>query len=163
MAKKGKSFFTAVAISALAAGAYYLYKKSSTEIAVDMDDDEDVDSFDEELDEEEIKDETAKDKEKRSYVSLDLNTATQKVQDAANKVVDVAGKAAVSLGNIIKQGEERVEEFFDDRKFSNVNVENSVDDYVEEAADAVSEAVENVADAVSEAVDETCDAVEKAE
>lgn len=139
---KGKKLLFWTAVSAAAAGAYYLYKKNTSEIPVDMEEEDDVETFGDEVDID------AK-PEKRPYVSLDFNTVEQKVQDAASKVVDVAGKAATSIGNILKQGEERVEEFFDDRKIQVSEVENSVEDYVEETAEAVEEAVEEVAEEVT--------------
>ena len=146
MAKKGNSFLKFAAISALAAGAYYLYKKSSTEIAVDMEDDDDVEGFDEDLDGE-VK------PEKRPYVSLDFNTASQKVQDVAGKVADVAEKAATSIGNIIKMGEERVEEFFDDRKTAEepecceeTAEETTMEECAEECSEATSEESETPAE-----------------
>lgn len=146
MAKKGNGFLKFAAVAAAAAGVYYLYKKNNTEIAVDMEDDDDIESFGDEID-------IDSKPEKRSYVSLDFNAVEQKVRDAAVKVVDVAGTAASSLGDILKKGEERVEEFFDDRKLQNAELENSVDDYIEQVAEAA-ETAETV-DAVTECTSET--------
>lgn len=147
MAKKGNKLFKLAVVAAAAAGAYYLYKKNNTEIAVDMEDDDDIESFGDDID-------IDSKPEKRSYVSLDFNAVEQKVKDAAVKVVDVAGTAASSLGDIIKKGEERVEEFFDDRKLQNTELENSVDDYIEQVAEAA-EAVDAAEEAQTTEATET--------
>ena len=75
----------------------------------------------EDEDDEEFEDDTEEEPKapkagKRSYVSLDFNTVEQKVQDVAAKFADIASKAATSLGNLYKQAEGKVEEFFDDRR-----------------------------------------------
>jgi len=154
MAKKGKSLFTIAAISAVAAGAYYLYKKNSKEIAVDMDDEEDIENFSEEDD---IDDKPIK----RPYVSLDFNTVEQKVKDAANKVADVAETAAVSLGDIIKKGEERVEEFFDDRKAQDATEVVGVDDLNDDLEEAFEDASEKVEETFEKAEEKAEDAFEE--
>lgn len=138
MAKKGRKLLALAAISAAAAGTYYYLKNNKKDVPVNMGDDEEDDFETEDLDETEAKDEK---EEKRPYVSLDLDTLEQKVRDAADKVTDVAGKAASQLGDVIKKGSERVEEFFDDRKTASEPIENSEDDY-EETAETTEEKTE---------------------
>ena len=133
MAKKGSKLLALAAISAAAAGTYYYLKNNKKEVPVNMGDDEEDDFVSEDLDETEEK------AEKRPYVSLDLDTLEQKVRDAADKVTDVAGKAATQLGDVIKKGSERVEEFFDDRKTAAEPVVNSVDDYEETVEETAQE------------------------
>lgn len=134
MAKKGHKLLAFAAITAAAAGAYYYFKNSNKDVPVNMGDDEDDDFINEDLDDVDEKVEKA---EKRSYVTLD--SLEQKVRDAADKVSDVAGKAATQIGDAIKKGSERVEEFFDDRKTASEPVVNSEDDYEETATEEKTE------------------------
>lgn len=137
MAKKGHKLLAFAAITAAAAGAYYYFKNNNKEVPVNMGEDDEDDFINEDLDEVDEKVEKA---EKRTYVSLD--SLEQKVRDAADKVTDVAGKAATQIGDAIKKGSERVEEFFDDRKTASEPVVNSEDDYVEASEATNTEASE---------------------
>ncbi|MCR4728146.1 MAG: hypothetical protein K5796_05835 [Lachnospiraceae bacterium] len=112
MAKKRKKLTALLVIGAAVAGAYYFLNKKNSEIPADMSEDEDDEEFEDDTEEEP----KAPKAGKRSYVSLDFNTVEQKVQDVAAKFADTASKAATSLGNLYKQAEGKVEEFFDDRR-----------------------------------------------
>ncbi len=129
MAKKGHKLLAFAAITAAAAGAYYYFKNNNKEVPVNMGEEDEDDFLNEDLD---AVDEKVEKSEKRTYVTLD--SLEQKVRDAADKVTDVAGKAATQIGDAIKKGSERVEEFFDDRKMASEPVVNSEDDYEETAA-----------------------------
>lgn len=133
MAKKGHKLFTLLAISAAAAGAYYYFQKKNSNIPVNMEDDEDLDNFDEDVDDGPV----TKTSGKRSYVNLDFNAMGEKVQSVAGKVADTAGKAATTIGNFVSQAESKVEEFFDDRKAAcnTESEEPSIDDYEEPSKD----------------------------
>lgn len=134
MAKKGGKLFAVAALGAAAAGAYYYLKKKNETIPTDMEDEDDIDNFDADVDD------APSDKSKRSYTSLDFATVEQKVTDAANKVADAANKAASTIGSMLKQGEERVEEFFDDRKTEAETSETPAEDTEEKAEEAAEEA-----------------------
>ncbi len=77
-----------------------------------MDDDEDLDNFDEDFDD----GPTPKASAKRSYTSLTFGDIENKVKDAAAKVADTADRAAGTIGEKLSQAAGKVEEFFDDRK-----------------------------------------------
>ena len=107
MAKGGKRLLGLLAIGAAAAGTYYYLQKKNSSIPTNMEDDEDLDNFEEDM-------EAKEEKGKRSYVSLDFDKVEQKVQGAAEKIGEVAGKAASSIGNMFAQAEGKVEDFFDE-------------------------------------------------
>lgn len=137
MAKKRSKLLSLLAIGAAAAGTYYYLKKKNCEIPENMDDDDDLDNFDEDVD-----DGPAPKTGKRSYVSLDFNTVEKKVQDCVSKVAETADKAASVIGEKLQDAAGRVEEFFDDRKpaddcscdceTSDEKSEASEDDYEEQ-------------------------------
>jgi len=110
MAKKKGSFFKVLLVGAAVAGACYYASKKKTDIPVDMDDDLDLD--DDALDTEE------KTEEKRDYVNLNFGDVEKKVQDVVYKVADTATKVASQVGTLASAAEEKVVEFFDDRKNS---------------------------------------------
>lgn len=107
MAKKG-SFFKLLLVGAAVAGACYYASQKKTEIPTDMDDDLDLDDTVEEGEE--------KVEAKRNYVNLNFGDVEQKVQDVVTKVADTATKVASQVGTLASAAEEKVVEFFDDRK-----------------------------------------------
>lgn len=138
MAKKKNGFLKLLIVGAAAAGAYYYLKKKDSEIPANMDEDEDFDNFDEDVDD----GPASKSSAKRNYVSLDFNTVEQKAKDAAAKVAETAEKAASQISEKLQCAAGKVEEFFDDRKPIDVDLdveeeiesdadENSADDYIE--------------------------------
>lgn len=112
MAKKKHGFLKFLVVSAAAAGTYYYLKKKNSDIPENMDDEDDIDNFDEDVDDGPV----AKSAGKRNYVNLDFNTVEQKAKDAAAKVAETAEKAAATIGEKLQSAAGRVEEFFDDRK-----------------------------------------------
>ncbi len=128
MARKKSKLLPLVVISAAAAGAYYYFKKKNEEIPENMDD-EDLDNFEEDVEE-------ASSKSKRSYVSLDFNTVEKKVQEAVTKVADTADKAASVIGEKLQSAAGKVEEFFDDRKPAEAEDPTESDGEAEAAAEA---------------------------
>lgn len=113
MARRKKNrLLSLMAIGAAAAGTYYYLKKKNEKVPENMEEDEDLDNFDEEVDEDRPK------AEKRSYVPLDFGTVEKKVQDAVTKVAGTADKAASVIGEKLQVAAGKVEEFFDDRKAS---------------------------------------------
>lgn len=143
MAKKGGKLVTLVALGAAAAGTYYYFKKKNEEIPMNMEDDEDIDSFDEDVDAE-----PQPKSDKRPYVSLDFNTVEQKVKEAVNKVADTANVAASTIGDALNKAGERVEEFFDDRK--NVVVNEDLANAAESAMDEEAEDIEDAEESLEE-------------
>ena len=134
MARKGKKFLSLMALAAAAAGAYCYIKKKNSEIPANMEDDEDFDNFDVDVDD----GPTSKSASgKRSYVSLDFNSAKEKVKDVASKVAEKAEELSAVAGEKFNAAAGKVEEFFDDRKSaedSDVPVDSgepSEDDYEE--------------------------------
>lgn len=138
MAKK-HGFLKLLVIGAAAAGTYYYLKKKNSGIPTNMEDDEDFDNFDEDVDD----GPASKGASKRSYVSLDFDTVSEKAKDAANKFAEAADKAAGVIGEKLGKAAGKVEEFFDDRKpvpdvdieidlNDSDNFEASEDDYVED-------------------------------
>ena len=98
MAKKGKKFLSLMALAAAAAGTYCYLKKKNSNIPENMEDDDDFDNFDVDVDDGPTSRGTSG---KRSYVSLDFNSAKEKVMDVASKVAenDIQKRA---LGLLIK-------------------------------------------------------------
>ena len=137
MAKFGKSLLELTIIGAAAAGTYYYLKKQDGNVPADMDEDDDFDNFDADVED------GAASAKKRSYVNINFNTVEEKAKVAAEKVADVASKAADSIGSFLNQAEGKVEEFFDDRK-------NAANDAMADANEAVAKAGEAVEDAVEE-------------
>lgn len=110
MAKKG-SFFKVLAIGAAVAGACYYVSKKNQTVPTDMGENSEESS-------------EAK-AEERNYVNLDFNTVEQKVKEVVNKVADTATKAAEQVGAMAQQAEEKVVEFFDDRRASQEEAEET--------------------------------------
>lgn len=129
MAKKRSKLLSLMAIGAAAAGTYYYLKKKNESIPENMEEDDDLDNFDEDVDDGPVTKEG-----KRSYVSLDFNTVEKKVQDCVAKVAETADKAASVIGEKLQDAAGRVEEFFDDRKSAETaeEAEASEEDYIEQ-------------------------------
>ncbi|MBR6309539.1 MAG: hypothetical protein IKR39_13140 [Lachnospiraceae bacterium] len=134
MAKKGKKFLSLMALAAAAAGTYCYLKKKNSEIPNNMEDDDDFDNFDVDVDDGPTSKSTSG---KRSYVSLDFNSAKEKVMDVASKVAEKAEELSAVAGEKFNAAAGKVEEFFDDRKASEdtdapaESGEPSEDDYEE--------------------------------
>lgn len=112
MAKKGGKLLGLLAIGAAAAGAYYYTQKKDKKVPENMDD-EDLDNFDQDLDD----GPTAKPSSgKRSYTNLNFSDIEGKVKDAAVKFADTADKCAASVSEKLQGAASKVEDFFDDRK-----------------------------------------------
>jgi len=135
MAKKGGKLLGLLAIGAAAAGTYYYMKNKDSKIPENMDDD-DLDNFDEDVDD----GPTAKPTEKRAYTNLDFNTVEKKVKDTVVKFADTADKTASKVSDKLQGCATKIEEFFDDKKTVDeteipVDCESeevSEEDYVEE-------------------------------
>ncbi|MBR5993699.1 MAG: hypothetical protein IK018_07825 [Lachnospiraceae bacterium] len=135
MAKKGKKFLSLMALAAAAAGTYCYLKKKNSNIPENMEDDDDFDNFDVDVDDGPTSRGTSG---KRSYVSLDFNSAKEKVMDVASKVAEKAEELSAAAGEKFNAAAGKVEEFFDDRKASDEESaaptesgEPSEDDYEE--------------------------------
>ena len=135
MAKKGKRFLSLMALAAAAAGTYCYLKKKNSNIPENMEDDDDFDNFDVDVDDGPTSRGT---NGKRSYVSLDFNSAKEKVMDVASKVAEKAEELSAAAGEKFNAAAGKVEEFFDDRKASDdeptaptESGEPSEDDYEE--------------------------------
>ena len=134
MAKKGKKFLSLMALAAAAAGTYCYLKKKNSDIPDNMEDDDDFDNFDVDVDDGPV---SKGPNSKRSYVSLDFNTAKEKVMDVASKVAEKAEEISAVAGEKFNAAAGKVEEFFDDRKSSDdtdapaESGEPSEDDYEE--------------------------------
>jgi hypothetical protein len=134
MAKKGKKILSLMALAAAAAGTYCYLKKKNSNIPENMEDDDDFDNFDVDVDDGPTSRGTSG---KRSYVSLDFNSAKEKVMDVASKVAEKAEELSAVAGEKFNAAAGKVEEFFDDRKASDdadapaESGEPSEDDYEE--------------------------------
>ena len=134
MAKKGKKLLSLMALAAAVAGTYCYLKKKNSEIPNNMEDDDDFDNFDVDVDDGPTSKSTSG---KRSYVSLDFNSAKEKVMDVASKVAEKAEELSAVAGEKFNAAAGKVEEFFDDRKASEdtdapaESGEPSEDDYEE--------------------------------
>ena len=134
MAKKfGKRLLGLAVVGAAAAGVYY-YLKKENEIPVNLEDeDEDLDNFDDTLEEE--------GKNKRAYVNLDFETVENKAKEVAEKAGEFVKKSADTFESFVSQAGTKVEEFFDDKKSTEVT-ENAEADVEPENAEEVCEEIE---------------------
>lgn len=134
MAKKfGKRLLGLAVVGAAAAGVYY-YLKKENEIPVNLEDeDEDLDNFDDTLEEE--------GKNKRAYVNLDFETVENKAKEVAEKAGEFVKKSADTFESFVSQAGTKVEEFFDDKKSTEVT-ENAEADVEPESAEEVCEEIE---------------------
>ena len=125
MAKKGGKILGILALGAAAAGTYLYLQKKNSEIPENMEDDEDLDNFDE-------SEETTEDK--RSYTSLNFSTVEQKVKDTATKFAGSAEKAYATVEEKLQGAAEKIEEFFDDRKTAHLeeDAEEKIEEELEE-------------------------------
>ncbi|MCQ2524688.1 MAG: hypothetical protein MJ123_10160 [Lachnospiraceae bacterium] len=135
MAKKfGKRLLGLAVVGAAAAGVYY-YLKKENEIPVNLEDeDEDLDNFDDTLEEE--------GKNKRAYVNLDFETVENKAKEVAEKAGEFVKKSADTFESFVSQAGTKVEEFFDDKKSTEVteNAEAEVEtENTEEACEETEE------------------------
>lgn len=131
MAKKGSFLKVLLVGAAVAAGACYYASKKKTDIPTDMDDDLDLDD---ELDDVEEKAEP-----KRPYTNLNFSDVEAKVQTVVTKVADVATAAAEKAAPIITAAEEKVIEFFDDRRANTDAVNTAADEVAAANTDAAAE------------------------
>lgn len=116
MAKKkfGKFLLFSAAVGAVAAGAYYYLQNKNGVSNEESDEDDDFDDFSEDLDMDSSKSSNAG---KRSYVSLDFDSADNTDKACAEKPSSETETAKEALDNLDKAAESavaEVEDFFDE-------------------------------------------------
>jgi len=114
MAKKkfGKFLLFSAAVGAVAAGAYYYLQNKNVISKDDTDEDDDFDDFSEDLD-----NDNSSDTGKRSYVSLDFDSAEKTGAASSENTsaeTDTAKEALDNLNKAAESAKAEVEEFFDE-------------------------------------------------